>query len=149
MGCWTLVCCEANASGGLSLTAGGARQPRHCHAAPATGGDLRSGAPAVEQTLTGIAGIAHAYVHGSWAARFHGETGKSPGDVDVLIVGQPDRGTVDAALDGLEGQLGREVNVTHVSPQRWAGTDDPFVIAVRSRPLVELDVARQVEAMAS
>jgi len=103
----------------------------------------------LEQALAGIAGITQAYVHGSWAARFHGETGKSPGDVDVLVVGQPDRGAVDAALDGLEAQLGREVNVTYVSPQRWAGADDPFVTTVRSRPLVELNLDRQAEVMAS
>jgi len=103
----------------------------------------------LEQALAGVAGIAAAYVHGSWAARFHGEMGGSPGDVDVLIVGRPDRGAVDAALDGLEARLGREVNVTYVSPQRWAGTDDPFVNTVRSRPLVELDVASPVEVMAS
>ena len=58
----------------------------------------------LEQALAGIASIAQAYVHGSWAARFHGEPAKSPGDVDVLIVGQPNRDTVDAALDGLEGR---------------------------------------------
>ncbi|MGV8973221.1 MAG: MarR family transcriptional regulator [Rhodoglobus sp.] len=94
----------------------------------------------LEQALAGIAGIEHAFVHGSWAARFHGEAGKSPGDVDVLIVGQPNRATIDAALEGLEAQLGREVNVTYLSAQRWAGTDDPFVTTVRSRPLVELNL---------
>jgi DNA-binding transcriptional ArsR family regulator len=103
----------------------------------------------LEQALAGFEGIAQAYVHGSWAARFHGEPGKSPGDIDMLIIGQPDRGAVDAALEGLEGQLGREVNATYVSPQLWAGTDDPFVTTVRSRPLVELNVARQVEVTAS
>lgn len=103
----------------------------------------------LEQSLAGVAGITEAYVHGSWAARFHGEMGESPGDVDVLIVGQPDRGAVDAALDGLERQLGREVNVTYVSPQRWADTDDSFVTTVRSRPLVELNVGPKAEVMAS
>ena len=88
-------------------------------------------------------------MHGSWAARFHGELGESPGDVDVLIAGQPDRGAVDAALDGMGGQLGREVNVTYVSPQLWADTDDSFVTTVRSRPLVELDVGPKAEVMAS
>jgi len=103
----------------------------------------------LEQALAGVTGISQAYVHGSWAARFHGEMGRSPGDVDVLIIGQPDRGAVDAALDGLQAQLGREVNVTYVSPQRWAGTDDPFVTTVRSRPLVELNIGRPFEEMTS
>lgn len=63
--------------------------------------------------------------------------------------GQSDGGAVDAALDGLEAQLGCEVNVTYVSPKRWAGTDDRVVATVGSRSLVELDVTRQVEVMAS
>jgi len=92
----------------------------------------------LEQALTGVPGIEVAYVHGSWAARYQGEAGPPPGDVDVLIVGHPRRGDVDTALDGLERQLGREINVTHVSPQRWDDGADPFIAAVRERPLVEL-----------
>ncbi|TQL02349.1 helix-turn-helix protein [Cellulomonas sp. SLBN-39] len=100
-------------------------------------------AQAVERALTGIAGIDEAYVHGSWAARFHGEPGPPPGDVDVLVVGAPDRAQVDDALDGLDATLGREVNVTYASPSRWADATDPFVQHVRSRPLVGLDVHRR------
>ena len=59
----------------------------------------------LEQALAGVPEIEAAYVYGSWAARFHGEPGKAPGDVDVLIVGQPPRGAVDATLGGLESQL--------------------------------------------
>jgi hypothetical protein len=92
----------------------------------------------VERALADVPGIDAAYVHGSWAARYHGQAGKPPGDIDVLVVGHPARGDVDAALDGLERRLGREVNVTYVSAQRWAEKTDPFVAAVRERPLVEL-----------
>ena len=100
----------------------------------------------LEQALAGVPEIEAAYVYGSWAARFHGEPGKAPGDVDVLIVGQPKRGAVDAALGGLESQLGREVNVTYLTPQRWADTSDPFVATVRSRPLVALNLGRAARA---
>lgn len=94
----------------------------------------------LEQSLRGIPGIDEAYIHGSWAARFHGEAGKAPGDIDVLIVGTPDRGTVDESLEGIEGQLGREVNVTYVSPQRWADAHDPFLRTVKERPIVALNL---------
>lgn len=97
----------------------------------------------VERALAGIAGIDEAYIHGSWAARYQGEPGGSPGDVDVLVVGRPSRGQVDAALAGLDERLGREVNVTFLTPERWRG-DDPFVDAVRARPLVELHPARGI-----
>ncbi|UZN03057.1 winged helix-turn-helix domain-containing protein [Cellulomonas sp. S1-8] len=103
----------------------------------------------IEQALAGVDGIEAAYVHGSWAARYQGEAGKAPGDVDVLIVGQPSRAQVDVALDGLEHRLAREVNVTYVSPQRWRDADEPFIAAVRERPLVELHVGRHEQAAAS
>lgn len=103
--------------------------------------------PAVvlEKTLSGIEGVRSAYLHGSWAARYRGEPGGAPGDVDLLLVGRPSRQEVDTALEGLEEQLGREVNVTYVSPERWEDADDPFIRTVRSRPLVELNLHHDVE----
>ncbi len=95
----------------------------------------------ITRALMGLAGIDEAYIHGSWAARFHGEPGGPPGDVDVVVVGQPDRRAVDAALSGLETELGREVNVTYVTQERWRDTDDPFIGTVRSRPLVRLEMS--------
>jgi DNA-binding transcriptional ArsR family regulator len=92
----------------------------------------------LEVALTGIAGIDEAYVHGSWAARFHGEPGGPPGDIDVLVVGSPDRGSVDAALLEAEAVLGREVNATYLTEERWTRDDDPFVRQVRARPRVRL-----------
>ena len=53
-----------------------------------------------EQALAGVPGIEAAYVYGSWAARFRGEPGKTPGDVDVLIVGQPKRPACGQGLVG-------------------------------------------------
>ncbi|MCL3861732.1 helix-turn-helix domain-containing protein [Actinotalea sp. K2] len=103
----------------------------------------------VGRALAGITGIEEAYLHGSWAARFHGEPGGPPGDIDVLLVGAPDRRTVDAALEGLEPELGREVNVTYVSPERWRSTDDPFVTTVRARPLVPLELSDHPDRLTS
>jgi predicted nucleotidyltransferase len=37
--------------------------------------------------LATIDGVAEAYIYGSWAARYHGEPGSIPADVDVLVVG--------------------------------------------------------------
>jgi len=102
----------------------------------------------LEQALAGVAGIDEAYVHGSWAARYHGEPGGPPGDVDVLVVGRVDRQKVDEAVVGLETRLAREVNVTYLSPQRWADISDPFVATVRSRPLVRLHLADETQVAA-
>jgi hypothetical protein len=103
----------------------------------------------IGRALAGIAGINEAYIHGSWAARFHGEPGGPPGDIDVLVVGQPDRRAVDAALAGLETELGREVNVTYVSEERWRSADDAFISTVRSRPLVPLELSAHRDNLAS
>ncbi|ACZ20003.1 hypothetical protein Sked_00270 [Sanguibacter keddieii DSM 10542] len=102
-------------------------------------------AQVLERALAGVEGLESARVHGSWAARYHGEPGGPPGDVDLLLVGRPSRREVDSALEELEGVLGREVNVTYVSPERWQDVTDPFISTVRSRPTVELDLHRETE----
>lgn len=105
-------------------------------------------APFLERALSGVDGITEAYVYGSWAARWHGEVGPAPGDVDVLVVGTPDREAVYDALDGVDSALGREVNVTFVSPQRWASGEETFLAAIRDRPLVRLTLGRERGAAA-
>jgi DNA-binding transcriptional ArsR family regulator len=103
----------------------------------------------LERALSDVKGIAEAYVYGSWAARWHGEVGPAPGDVDVLVVGTPDRDAVFDAIDGIDSALGREVNVTFVSPDRWASGDETFLAALRDRPLVRLELGRLTGAAAS
>lgn len=75
-------------------------------------------------------------VFGSWAARHQGERGRPPSDVDVLAVGTPDRDTVHEAARRAEDRIGLPVNVTVVSPARWAAAEDGFVRRVRSAPRV-------------
>lgn len=104
--------------------------------------------PFLERALSCVEGIAEAYVYGSWAARWHGEVGPAPGDIDVLVVGAPDREAVYDALDGIDSTLGREVNVTFVSPQRWASGEETFLTALRDRPLVRLTLGRENGAAA-
>ncbi|HSF26703.1 MAG TPA: helix-turn-helix domain-containing protein [Actinomycetes bacterium] len=94
----------------------------------------------LERALSGVEGITEAYVYGSWAARWHGEVGSAPGDVDVLVIGRPNRDAVYDALEGMDSALGREVNVTFASPERWASGDETFLKALRDRPLVRLSL---------
>jgi len=58
--------------------------------------------------------------------------------VDLLVIGTPDRDEVYDALEGIDSILGREVNVTFASPERWAAGEETFLAAVCSRPLVPL-----------
>lgn len=96
--------------------------------------------PVVSEELGGIAGVGEAYLFGSWAARYCGEAGAAPNDVDVLVVGDPDRGQVYDAAERAERRLHRPVQITFRTRDEWANEDDPFISTVRSRPLVRLDV---------
>lgn len=87
-----------------------------------------------------VAGVERAYLFGSWAARYTGEHGVAPDDIDVLFVGTPDRGEVYRIAAALSDILNREVNPTIVSPERWDASEEGFIRDVRSSPLIALEV---------
>jgi hypothetical protein len=64
------------------------------------------------------------------------QSGRPPADIDVLVVGMPDRDDLDEAAERAGRRLGREVNVTVRSPQWWDGGQDGFHVEVTARPLV-------------
>ena len=41
----------------------------------------------VRDALAGLAGVEEAFIFGSWAARYRGEPGPAPRDIDLLVVG--------------------------------------------------------------
>jgi DNA-binding transcriptional ArsR family regulator len=93
------------------------------------------------ELLASVPGVDEAYVYGSWAARYSGEPGAVPNDIDVLVIGDADEDALDDAARAAERVLGREVNVRRVSARAWRGRkDDPFLMSVRSRPLVAIDL---------
>jgi len=90
--------------------------------------------------LAGIPGIEQVYIYGSWAARQAGEVGDAPGDIDLLIVGNPPRGELYEAVRLAGSAIAREVNPRIVSVEQWASADsDPFLRAIVQRPLARLD----------
>jgi DNA-binding transcriptional ArsR family regulator len=91
--------------------------------------------------LSAVRGVDEAYIYGSWAARYAGEPGPPPRDVDVLVVGDADEDDVYDAARLAERQLGREVNVHQVPLEAWHSPgNDPFLTSVHSRPLVSIDI---------
>ena len=91
--------------------------------------------------LKSVPGIDEAYIYGSWAARYRGEGGPVPRDIDVLVIGDADDDAIFDAARAAEVVLGREVNVRRVTAKTWRGTnEDPFLTSVRSRPLVAIDI---------
>lgn len=95
-------------------------------------------ATVVAQEFDGLAGIQEAYLFGSWAARYAGEPGRAPNDIDVLIIGEVDRAALHLAATRAEERLHRPLDVTVRTPEAWHRTDDAFLDFVRSRPLLRI-----------
>jgi len=91
--------------------------------------------PMLEQALSTVEGIKAAFIYGSWAARREGEDGPPPNDIDVLVIGVPNEDSLNVALRDAESWLRREINVTRMTADRWATSDDPFTLNVKARPL--------------
>jgi predicted nucleotidyltransferase len=100
--------------------------------------------PVLSDLLSGVAGVEQAYIYGSWAARYLGEPGPVPHDVDVLVIGSADGDGLYEIAREAEGRLAREVNISAVSPQYWEAPNpaDSFMRHVRERPLVRLELSR-------
>ena len=94
--------------------------------------------PVMARLLAGVEGVDESFLYGSWAARFTGVSGKSPGDVDVLVVGTPDRAVLNEITVMAESELGLPVQITRVSPSAWEQVSEPFIKTVKSGPLVPL-----------
>lgn len=98
------------------------------------------GVPAVlAGALRHVGGIDAAYVYGSWAARHSGEPGRRPiGDIDVLVLGEPDRDRLYEAVGVAERRLGRQVQATVREPGWLNDGSGSFHETVTSRPMLKL-----------
>jgi hypothetical protein len=92
----------------------------------------------VAEEFAGVAGIENLYIYGSWAARYAGEPGHPPGDVDVLVLGDVDRDDTYDAARRAEHRLGREVNATIRPTQAWDRATDAFATTVKDSPMLAL-----------
>lgn len=72
---------------------------------------------------------------GSWAARYLGQPGRVPNDIDVLVVGDADRNAVDDAAERAELAIGLPVEATVRSRSQW-NHPDSFLREVKNRPFV-------------
>lgn len=79
-------------------------------------------------------------VFGSWAARYHGEPGPAPRDLDVLVVGHDiDRSAVYEAAERAEQRLRMPVNPVLRTPDTWDQPDtDPLLSEIVRRPYVDV-----------
>jgi DNA-binding transcriptional ArsR family regulator len=98
------------------------------------------GVPAIlAEVLTGVGGIEGAVIFGSWAARHAGQSGPRPvADIDLLVLGEPDRDRLYDALDRAEKRLGRPVQATIRDPGWLVTGSGSFHETVTGRPMVEV-----------
>lgn len=93
------------------------------------------------EVVKDIPGIRSALIFGSWAARFNGiDTQRPVGDIDLLVLGQPDEPMLFNAALIAKNRLGYEVQVT-IRPSDWIenGTGS-FHDTVVTRPMVQIDI---------
>lgn len=77
-------------------------------------------------------------IYGSWAARYYGQRGRPPVDVDVMVVGSPDRTAMHNAAARAERRLDRPVNPVLCSPARWATAADPLTQEIKATRYVTI-----------
>jgi predicted nucleotidyltransferase len=90
----------------------------------------------IREALTGLSGVESAYIFGSYAS------GKERGhsDIDLLVIGHPDRHSLSERLAQVERTLGRDVNVVSRTEDqlRTRRKADSFWRRVLSGPIVHL-----------
>ena len=76
------------------------------------------------------------------AARYRGEPGPVPYDIDVLVVGTADRDNLDEIAGAAQERLQRPVSIRRVIPAAWEAQkpEDPFLASLQQRPLVEIPI---------
>lgn len=92
-----------------------------------------------------ISGATSVVIFGSWAARYAGEPGPPPSDIDVLVVGDLSRSDVYDAADRASGRLGIEVNPVVRSVKQWANPEDSLVKQIEASAHVEVLEPRALE----
>jgi DNA-binding transcriptional ArsR family regulator len=102
------------------------------------------GVPAVlAEALRPVGGIDVAYIYGSWAARHSGQPGQRPvGDIDVLVLGKPDRDQLYEAVGKAERRLGRQIQATVRDADWLSSGSGSFHESVTSRPMLKLALGR-------
>lgn len=95
------------------------------------------------EALGPVGGIETAHIFGSWATRYVDSHSAGPvSDVDLLVLGEPDRDALYAAVSGAEVRLGRPVQVTIRSPNWLTEGTGSFHATVTRRALVEVPLTR-------
>lgn len=94
----------------------------------------------IAAALAPLDGIEEALIYGSWAARYYNEPGPPPNDIDVLVVGSPDRRALARVARDLSQQLGIEVDPHVVSLRDYERGATGFLRTVKAGPVIRVDL---------
>jgi predicted nucleotidyltransferase/biotin operon repressor len=92
--------------------------------------------PALRGRLEGLPGVEAAFIYGSWASRHAGDRGEAPGDIDLLVMGKPDRRKLARLCREASEELGFEVSPTVLSTEDWESDASGFIRSIKKQPLV-------------
>lgn len=89
--------------------------------------------------LADVPGIDSAFVFGSWAARYRGDPGPPPRDVDVLVIGAASLPALRRACRPLERELRLEINPIVATVEEWSAPEPtPFLAQLKGQPIVAI-----------
>lgn len=94
----------------------------------------------IAAALAPVAGVEQAYIYGSWAARYVGQSGPPPHDIDILVVGEPSRRDVVRVALELSTELALEVAPHIVTAAAFEQEKTGFLRTVKQGPLIALDL---------
>jgi len=94
--------------------------------------EVTFGPKAVVAEEFAIDGAEQVLIFGSWAARYAGQSGPPPHDIDVLVLGKVDRADLYDAADRAHARLGIEVNPVVRTPEQWDDPADVLVSQIRA-----------------
>lgn len=99
--------------------------------------------PVLTRCFSALTGIKQAFIHGAWAARYDGEPGPLPDDVDVVVIGTVRQAALTRQANEATAILRRRVVAHRVSATAWENQLDLFVVGVRTQNLLELPLTRR------
>lgn len=94
--------------------------------------------PLLKDGLGRLDGVEYAFIYGSWAARYMGQPGEPPADIDLLVVGTPDRRRLARLCREASEGLGLEVRPSVVPEKDWDSGATGFIRSLKTQPLIPL-----------
>jgi DNA-binding transcriptional ArsR family regulator len=90
----------------------------------------------VAEEFADVEWIDSVVIYGSWADRYHGTPGPPPHDVDLLVVGKPNRTEVYEAAGRAADRIGFPVHPTIRSAGQWRHAADALTQQIKASPTV-------------